>query len=743
MNRDIIELREVVTKLVPLLSGKGLKVTQRGSRAYVKTDMKTLRPVEVNIPNIPDNASSEFVRAIQGFIDHEVAHVLVTDWKFYGAQALSSSEKSGINSDLFTGWHNIIEDTMIEREIVKIFPGSARNISEVRKWFLQNITEKALKTAVTDKDRFNYLMVPAMRALAGHEEMKEFMDTNGYWSEALVDVMIKGLSPEFLKKIQAVSTTRETLELTKELYAVLTQPSPPASGSDGKGEQEADSSGKSDKKSKQKPKREKGADTDEGDSGEGGSSAEGDPGEDAEDAGASGKTSSEDPRSEDPGDGSDAGRSGDPAEEDQDEASDAGGSEGDDDDDDGAGGDESDGDDGDEEAEGETDAGASESADADDDDADDGSDEEELTETAKESSDCGESETSEAAGTPENEGDGVGTSASETLFDVDPEKLKELDLSGAMSKILSEMAEEVMEDSSYTAYTRDFDLIEPLTPPPGHPSDRALRALDEDTQQMIGRMQKDVERMMASRSHVIRTPGHRRGRLHAASLYRVSQGDPRVFTQKEEHNSLETAVMLLVDNSGSMSGKKCDLAMVSAYALCQTLDRVKVPNMVMGFTTGGRIPHTVSRSMWDEIRDSKVNYDRVDPLSLPIYKTFDERVTSTVKARIAYMRTSQPGLAGNIDGESLQYAAEFLARRQEKRKVMIVFSDGQPVGGRRSGPHLKWVVKNLGKIGIECIGIGIMSTAVSSYYPKHVVLRDLEKLPGEVMGEIKRLLSGH
>ena len=60
MNRKIIELRAVVQKLVPLLTGRGLQVTQRGAQAFVRADPKTRKPILINIPNIPESATDEF-----------------------------------------------------------------------------------------------------------------------------------------------------------------------------------------------------------------------------------------------------------------------------------------------------------------------------------------------------------------------------------------------------------------------------------------------------------------------------------------------------------------------------------------------------------------------------------------------------------------------------------------------------------------------------------------------------------
>ena len=272
--------------------------------------------------------------------------------------------------------------------------------------------------------------------------------------------------------------------------------------------------------------------------------------------------------------------------------------------------------------------------------------------------------------------------------------------------------------------------------------------MEAEVASMTGPMQKDIERIMASQSHVLYTPGHRKGKLHAPSLYRVTQGDPRVFRQREEHVSKDTAVSLVVDNSGSMHGAKMKLAMISSFALSNVLDRVKITHEVIGFTTGtgAHVPAIVRQAIQDEgysmWNRTGVRYDRVEPIVMPIYKDFEERMTPLVKQRMAYAMFAQKGLAGNIDGESIEYAAMRLMKRSEKRKVMLVLSDGEPAGGPLCQPHLRSVIKDCEeKYKIETIGIGIMSSAVSRFYPRHVVLRDLNELPGQIMKEIKRLLA--
>jgi cobalamin biosynthesis protein CobT len=314
-----------------------------------------------------------------------------------------------------------------------------------------------------------------------------------------------------------------------------------------------------------------------------------------------------------------------------------------------------------------------------------------------------------------------------------------------MSVLIANEAVDLMRDGDYNVFTREFDRIEPL-PVPGNLEPQWIAQLEEQVAQMTGRMQKDIERMMASQSQVVKVPGLRSGRLHAPSLHRLKVNDDRIFHRKQEHKSKDTAVTLLVDNSGSMCGAKIVTAMVAAYALSLTLERVNVANEMLGFTTGdyGQAPRSVIESMHREIQEEYnkgVTYHRVVPIMMPIYKTFDERVRTEVKARIAYMANVQPGMGSNVDGESLEYAAVRLAQRREKRKVMIVLSDGQPSGGANVAPHLKQTVEKLVKSGIETIGIGIMDPAVKRFYPKCTVLQNISELPVQIMRELKAILT--
>lgn len=706
MNEKLLELREVVTKLVPMLAGRGIRVTQMGTRAYVKTDVKTLQPLLVNIPMIPENADESFIAAIQGFIDHEVAHVLHTDWKFYGGENLTENDLRDPKVQSFITTHNIVEDTMIERLMAITFPGSKHNIHKLREHFIAKITKPALAKAKTPKQRFVYLLVPIMRALSGHTEFQEFLDAEKIWDEDIVKAFVDQIPEETLKRLKVVKTTEGTLEIARTIHDILFPPkiSNPsmAEALNGEEDKECEDGEQSDKseadgESQDKPEKEAGE-------GDGDGERDHTKGEEESDK----PTPSEDEGSEGDAEGE------------------------------GAGGDDDSDDDGEDDET--SSAGGGEAGDDDDEGEFTGADPE-FTENVEDDRKATPDDIRE--GNEKNDGDpgGRGSDPGRSMFDFDEDAFESQDVSGAISEKISEdVARELTRSGEYMPFTLDFDRIEPPRVP-AKMNSGYIQRLQDEVATMIGPMQKEIERIMASQSFVLRIPGQRSGRLHSPSLFRVQQGDPRVFTQREEHRSKDTAVTLLIDNSGSMRGTKMHLAMIAGYALSATLEKVKIAHEVIGFTTGDY--YSTPKEMQEAMSKSvSHDFDRYIPIIMPVFKAFNERIDSTVKERMAWAAYDQVGLQGNYDGECLLYAAARLAPRPERRKVLIVLSDGQPAAGPNGHSHLKGVVDMMPKkFGIECIGIGIQDSSVRHYYDKHVVLHKADQLPGQVMTELKKLLS--
>ncbi|MEJ7805264.1 MAG: hypothetical protein WKG03_05010 [Telluria sp.] len=215
MNDDIYIMREAVRKLTQLLAGKSIQVTQRGLNAYVRSDAKG-RPFLVNLPFIPDNATPELIDAIKGFLDHEVAHILFTDFT-----KMADAQKIGCGSML-----NILEDARIEKAMQERFQGSAENLARTGSFFLDKFTTprlaEATKTGDTDTIQ-GVLMVPLIRAMAGQQVFKDFMADKMTIMQPVYD-KIKDLA----SKIESATSTDDCFQLSKTIHKRLRDEKPPA-----------------------------------------------------------------------------------------------------------------------------------------------------------------------------------------------------------------------------------------------------------------------------------------------------------------------------------------------------------------------------------------------------------------------------------------------------------------------------------------------------------------------------------
>ncbi|TSP13991.1 cobaltochelatase CobT-related protein [Cupriavidus campinensis] len=312
-------------------------------------------------------------------------------------------------------------------------------------------------------------------------------------------------------------------------------------------------------------------------------------------------------------------------------------------------------------------------------------------------------------------------------------------------QVMSDDAASASSKSKYRVFTKDFDVIEPLTVGKGY-RDEMFRNLADKVEHMVGPLQKDLERAVAARSLSVKSAGHRSGRLNGSSLHRLALKDNRVFSRKEESSTKDVAVSLVVDASGSMYGGKINLAAQSAYALSQVLERMKISHEVICFTTGEHTRKYSSSDVAKRLEDSRKrlgkDFSRQEPLFMPILKGFEERLDVETKKRFGWLPNAG-FLANNVDGECVEIAARRLIVRREAGKIMIVLSDGQPSAYGNHAElqaHLKQVVQDVVKAGVRVVGLGIMSTAVASYYPKHIVINDVDELPSRVVGELRHLL---
>ena len=215
--------------------------------------------------------------------------------------------------------------------------------------------------------------------------------------------------------------------------------------------------------------------------------------------------------------------------------------------------------------------------------------------------------------------------------------------------------------------------------------------------------------------------GLKKGKLHTGSIHRLLLGDTpnaqRVFRQRKVNDTLDTAVCLLVDCSGSMSGRKYNMACAGAGTFSAALKPLNIAHSVLGFT-------------------NTVSYD--DPM-VWVFSDYNERVSES--DLIARFGRASACLWENTDGDAIAYAYAMLAARKEKRKVLLVLSDGDPAGRTHKGnitAYTKDMVKKVENSNVDIYGIGIMHDSVKRFYKNYKVVNDLDELTPAILNILDR-----
>lgn len=228
------------------------------------------------------------------------------------------------------------------------------------------------------------------------------------------------------------------------------------------------------------------------------------------------------------------------------------------------------------------------------------------------------------------------------------------------------------------------------------------------------------------------------GMINSARLARLvaNPSQQSIYKKEQESDFKDTVVTLLLDNSGSMRGRPITIAALSADILAKTLERAGVKVEILGFTTrdwkGGS-------AYKDWTKQGKPQLPgRLNDVRHIIYKPAD---TPLIRARKNLGLMLKEGiLKENIDGEALQWAYERLLPRPEKRKILMVISDGAPVDDATlSANHAGYLDRHLRETirmieeseSVELLAIGI-GHDVTRYYARSVTLSDVSRL-GETM----------
>lgn len=228
------------------------------------------------------------------------------------------------------------------------------------------------------------------------------------------------------------------------------------------------------------------------------------------------------------------------------------------------------------------------------------------------------------------------------------------------------------------------------------------------------------------------------GQVDSKRLVQAFLGAQNTYKRRVDREELDTAVHMLVDLSGSMCGGKMNTAALSAIAFAECFEGTSINYQISGFNNSNRGDGYTG--MQDLCREAKGIYHRAEALNIFKFKSFNDKLFN-VKGSVSTLFNAAGG--NNSDQCALMWAYDQLKKQPQKRKILLVFSDGSPavytVGRPDLYAPLKEAVDWIESSGVECIGIGIHHN-VSGIYKNNAQVSDLSDLSGVMFNKLTNIL---
>ena len=243
----------------------------------------------------------------------------------------------------------------------------------------------------------------------------------------------------------------------------------------------------------------------------------------------------------------------------------------------------------------------------------------------------------------------------------------------------------------------------------------------------------------------------RRGRrLSSRSVAEVVYKErPRPFMNKTQTERKDSAVSLLLDESGSM-GSLTTLARKILVTMALTIGELKIPMEVIGFTTGKKDAYQQYQDDypnadipdWEEV---KRKFTRTGSCDFRIFREFDEPFSVQ-----SYRKMMQTGAFGGTPlADGIEFAAKRLVKRPEEQKVLFVVTDGYPNSGLRwTNQDILSIIRRqteeLSKDNVDVLFIGTAGADFVDRFPHSMFIKEFDnfsqKMANFVFEQMKRKL---
>lgn len=200
---------------------------------------------------------------------------------------------------------------------------------------------------------------------------------------------------------------------------------------------------------------------------------------------------------------------------------------------------------------------------------------------------------------------------------------------------------------------------------------------------------------------------HAGRKIAVNKVSRLAYGNTRVFQKRVEHESTASAIHVLLDMSGSMR-QRSDVAAKAATGMLMALMSLSKTNPALSIFPASN-----------------------DRLNSEIILGHGEKLTRGTNGRFNRIQAS----GGTPLAEALVDVVQQLALTKEKRKIVIVITDGVPDDTKKAKNYLEKMAKS----GIDLYGIGI-GYDVSHLFDQSVTIKNVNEL-SKVLYELAKHTS--
>jgi cobalamin biosynthesis protein CobT len=220
------------------------------------------------------------------------------------------------------------------------------------------------------------------------------------------------------------------------------------------------------------------------------------------------------------------------------------------------------------------------------------------------------------------------------------------------------------------------------------------------------------------------------GELDLEALPFIRMGAKNVKKVHYQTRSMNTAILILVDLSGSMEQNSTTAAAILSSEALSTFSNVKFA--IVGFTTGET----------DGLANVDAgHYGRISSLYMPLFKDFNEPY-GKARYRLGSLSTSRYTPLGDAYGKAL----EKLSLRREPKRILWIISDGEPEFYRGNTEHCEYsylmqLHRNAKKLHIETVGLEIGDKcSLHHYVDTSTKIEKPEQLPTAMLDLLKQMI---